>query len=1295
MLRVLGSHLCLRIALAAVSLCFMAATTGCPDTNEGSDLPDDVDGDGYDENSDCNDDDPAINPGADEVCDGEDNDCDGEVDEEANDASSFFEDADGDGFGDAGVSISTCTTPSGYVTDSTDCDDTDAAVHPGADEVCDGIDNDCDGTVDGPDSIDATTWYTDGDADGFGDDDLSQIECDQPSGTVDVGGDCDDNDATAYPGATELCDGADNDCDGTVDNDITFTDYWPDADGDGYGDVDGTLVNDCLEVSGYVANDSDCDDADAAVNPDATEMCDTIDNDCDGDVDEADAADAATWYLDADGDGYGDHPTSQVSCVEPTGYVAPGDDCDARAAAVNPAATEMCDGIDNDCDGDVDEADAADAGTWYADADGDGYGDDNTSTVACDQPSGYIAAGGDCDDGDAAVNPGATEMCDTIDNDCDGDVDEADAADATTWYADADGDGYGDAAAPTTSCDQPTGMVLDATDCDDTNPDANPGATEICVNGVDEDCDGVADNGCTIDHCGTISADETWTADFVHRVTCDLYVQGGAYPVLTIEDGAEVQFNAGAGLHIGWSNFGMLIVEGTSTGVLFTSAIGSPQPGDWDGIAIGFNDRGSELTGATVEYGGNNGLGNIYVYYAEPVLTDCVSRYSSYSGLYGQNAFPLITGSTFEDNDDHGVNLDSSSGLDRTGSPSFVDNVMTGNGDYPMVVPAAYANELDASSTFTGNGTDWVYLRADTIEENATWQNLGVPYYGSGDIYVQHGTNAPHLIIEDGTDTVWAAAAGLLVAWNNYGSIETQGTSTGVTFSASMSVPSPGDWDGLYIGYYDRGSELTGTTVEYGGNNGLGNIYVYFAEPVLTDCVSRYSSYSGLYGQNAFPLITGSTFEDNDDHGVNLDSSSGLDRTGSPSFTNNVMTGNGDYPAVVPANYAGELDSSSTFAGNGTDWIYLRADTVTEDATWQAQDAPYYGSGDIYIQDGAAPHVIVEDGFESHWAASAGLLVAWNNYGSIEVQGDTTGVLFSAAASSPSPGDWDGLYIGYYDRGSSLTGATVEYAGNNGVGNVYTYFADPVLVDCTLQYSSYSGLYAQNAFPSVSGSDLSYNNDHGLNLDGNSGLTRGIAPGYTDNVMTGNGDYPAVLPADYVGELDASSTFTGNGDDYVYIRSDTVSVDATWQDLDAPYYVSADVYIQDGGSPHVIIDDGGEFYFQAGAGLYVAWNNYGSIDINGTGLGVLFTSSFNSPQPGDWDGLGVGYYDGGSSLTGLTVEYGGNNGVGNVHFYFSNAATGIYDSTITDSSHWGIYRQSATPTISNITYADNNDGDLY
>ena len=127
----------------------------------------------------------------------------------------YFYDGDGDGFGDPLTGLATCTPPVNYVLDNTDCDDTDPDANPSADEYCDGHDDDCDGTVDEYDAVDATQWWTDADGDGFGDPTTVQTACDQPSGTISVGDDCDDTVAAINPGAEEVCgDGVDDDCDG-------------------------------------------------------------------------------------------------------------------------------------------------------------------------------------------------------------------------------------------------------------------------------------------------------------------------------------------------------------------------------------------------------------------------------------------------------------------------------------------------------------------------------------------------------------------------------------------------------------------------------------------------------------------------------------------------------------------------------------------------------------------------------------------------------------------------------------------------------------------------------------------------------------------------------------------------------------------------------------------------------------------------------------------------------------------------------------------------------------------------
>jgi hypothetical protein len=492
-----------------------ASEADCADPNDyncdGSVGYADNDGDGYAACEECDDADAANNPAATEVCDGADNDCDSEVDEDdAADASAWYADGDGDNYGDEFTTTTACSAPTGYVADSTDCDDGNATINPGADEVCNDEDDDCDGELDEDDAADATAWYADGDEDGYGDATVSYVSCDAPTGYVAAGTDCDDGDGAVNPGATEMCNGGDDDCDGDIDEDdaADASDWYADADTDGYGDATNSLSA-CSAPSGYVADATDCDDTTDAVNPGADELCNGGDDDCDGTVDEDDAADALTWYADGDGDGYGDADTSYISCAAPSGYLADDTDCDDGDAAINPAASEVCDSLDTDedCSGAADDADAGATGkdTFYADADSDGYGDPLTTADACDAPTGYTTDATDCDDGDASENPAADEVCDGDDDDCDGDVDEDAAIDVSSWYADGDGDGYGDASTFDIDCDQPTGYVADDTDCDDTESATNPGADEYC-NGTDDDCDGETDEADAVDP-------STWYAD--------------------------------------------------------------------------------------------------------------------------------------------------------------------------------------------------------------------------------------------------------------------------------------------------------------------------------------------------------------------------------------------------------------------------------------------------------------------------------------------------------------------------------------------------------------------------------------------------------------------------------------------------------------------------------------------------------------------------------------------------------------------------------------------------------------
>ncbi len=309
---------------------------------------------------DCDDTTAARDPGNTEICDASnvDEDCDNladDLDPSATGQTTWYTDSDSDGFGTATPNQDKCDQPTGFVGNSTDCDDTDATVNPSASEICDGQDNDCNTAV--------PTNETDDDGDGY-------VECTEDvngwDGTATLFEDCDDGDANINPGGSEICDAsdADEDCDGLSDDDDSSatgqTAWYTDSDSDGYGDQSATATQACNQPTGQAATNNDCDDTDSSINPGATEICDAsaTDEDCNGVADDNDSGVTGTtdYYTDSDGDGEGDEDgTAQARCIQPSGTVADNSDCDDSEVLINTGGTEISNEEDDDCDDLVDE----------------------------------------------------------------------------------------------------------------------------------------------------------------------------------------------------------------------------------------------------------------------------------------------------------------------------------------------------------------------------------------------------------------------------------------------------------------------------------------------------------------------------------------------------------------------------------------------------------------------------------------------------------------------------------------------------------------------------------------------------------------------------------------------------------------------------------------------------------------------------------------------------------------------------------------------------------------------------
>jgi hypothetical protein len=234
--------------------------------------------------------------------------------------------------------------------------------------------------------------------------------------------DCNDNDPMINPGASEICNGQDTDCNGLTDDGLTIYTYYRDLDGDGFGG-NSISLDTCMDSPppGFVDNNMDCNDSDTMINPNQSEICNDIDNNCNGIVN--DGLEIYRYYADEDGDGYGNNVIYMDTCISfaPSGFVTNDLDCNDWNGQINPDKIEICDGIDNDCNSIID--DGLTTNRYFLDSDNDGFGTvtDFIDTCVTTPPKGYVQDDLDCNDNVSSINPNGLEIPDNgIDEDCNG-----------------------------------------------------------------------------------------------------------------------------------------------------------------------------------------------------------------------------------------------------------------------------------------------------------------------------------------------------------------------------------------------------------------------------------------------------------------------------------------------------------------------------------------------------------------------------------------------------------------------------------------------------------------------------------------------------------------------------------------------------------------------------------------------------------------------------------------------------------------------------------------------------------
>ncbi|HEX7151696.1 MAG TPA: FlgD immunoglobulin-like domain containing protein [Thermoanaerobaculia bacterium] len=393
------------------------------------------------------------------------------------------------------------------------------------------------------------------------------------------------------------------------------------------------------------------------------------------------------------------------------------------------------------------------------------------------------------------------------------------------------------------------------------------GATGLSASGNGTGKDGIEFRA------GTIGANRTWkTSAIPYIVTGGIGVEGNSSPVLTIEPGNTIRFNANSQIAVNHANKGALAANGTALApILFTSNT-TQTAGAWWGLHIGRNSTtlASSIAHATIEYGGATGLnrGGLTLYTSDttPSTFDHVTiRNNQYAGIAVHQGRATVTNATITANGGPGIRVVGGVGMQLS------DTALTNNSGYAMTAPCNFLLTGLSGNTASGNVAqgDGIELREATIRDDVTWGLSSLPRIITGGVFVD-GTAAPVLTIAPGNVLRFNGSSQIAVNFQDRGGLQANGTAAApILFTSNAATPTAGSWWGLYFGNTASApqSKVSYATIEYGGLSSAnrGGVTVMAHAPQFDHLIVRNSVVAGLatHTTNANPLITNSHFTAN------------------------------------------------------------------------------------------------------------------------------------------------------------------------------------------------------------------------------------------------------------------------------------------------------------------------------------------------------------------------------------------------------------------------------------------------